>query len=148
MTSGLCLRVQRNAWLVSGSRTCGGTQCPCEGGLGSWTLPSRVHHEVLRCTDPVHTHRAHLGFGKVHRYKAGGVGTPIRCNTSVCLDVPRTCERARENQHDHHSQEHLTGRGVFEKQRTAFLPTTTPSQHRDNADTQRKERQRTDTTDT
>ena len=147
MTSGLCLRVQRNAWLVSGSRTCGGTQCPCEGGLGSWTLPSRVHHEVF-AVRTLCTRTGPIWVLARYRYKAGGVAPPIRCNTSVCLDVPRTCERARQNQQDHHSEEHLTGGGVFEKQRTAFLPTTTPSQHRDNADTQRKERQRTDTTDT
>ena len=58
----------------------------------------------------------------------------IRCNTSVCLDVPRTCERARENQHHHHREEHLTGRGVFEKERTAFfannIPITTQRQCR------------------
>ena len=59
-------------------------------------------------------------------------------------DVPRTCERARQTQHDHLSEEHLTGGGVFEKQRTVFCQkqthhnteTQTRNAKRDDAQTQ------------
>ena len=76
MTSGPRLHVQRNAWLVSGSRTFGGTQRPCEGGLGSWALAKPSSSCSPRCRDPVHTHKAHLDFGKVHRNKASGGWPP------------------------------------------------------------------------